>query len=94
VKFGHCKDLTGEWDMARVIEDTYYECAACKKEIRDHHKRGMCARGEWRPTNFRTLTDAAGSDRQVPAWFPRRMSAHYSDLYSQNENVAWGRLAL
>jgi len=94
VKFGHCKDLTNEWDLPRVSSDTYYECAHCQKEIRDHHKREMVARGEWRPTNFRKVTGEDGTDRLVQAWYPRRMSAHYSDLYSQNENVSFGRLAL
>ena len=94
VKFGHCKDLTGEWDMPMVLADTHYECCECKGKIKDHHKREMTARGEWRPTNFRTVTGEDGKDQLVPSWYPRRMSAHYSDLYSQNENVAFGRLAL
>ena len=93
VKFGHCKDLHGEWFLDRVIHETYYECEECKQAIHDHHKREMMARGEWRPTNFRTVEGGEG-DKRPPGWFPRRMSAHYSDLYSQNENVAFGRLAL
>lgn len=94
VKFGHCKDLTGEWDLQRVEQETFYECEDCKQEISDRHKSEILHRGEWRPTNFRTVTDDDGKDKLVPAWFPRRMSAHYSDLYSQNENVTFGRLAL
>ena len=94
VKFGHCKDLTGEWDMPAVLRETYYECAHCLHPIYDHHKRDMVARGEWRPTNFRTTTAEDGTDALVPAWIPRKKSAHYSDLYSQNENVSFGRLAL
>jgi phage terminase large subunit GpA-like protein len=94
VKFGHCKDLTGEWDLDRVSRETYYECAACLQPIHDHHKRAIVAQGEWRPTNFRTATGEDGTEKLVPAWYPRRMSAHYSDLYSQNENVSFGRLAL
>lgn len=80
VKFGHCKDLTGEWDMPAVLHSTYYECCECKAHILDRHKREMVARGEWRPTNYRTVTNADGADELVPAWYPRRMSAHYSDL--------------
>jgi phage terminase large subunit GpA-like protein len=94
VKFGHCKDLTGEWDLDRVSRETYYECAACLQPIHDHHKRAIVSQGEWRPTNFRTATGDDGTEKLVPAWYPRRMSAHYSDLYSQNENVSFGRLAL
>jgi phage terminase large subunit GpA-like protein len=94
VKFGHCKDLVGEWDMQQVAASTYYECAACERKIFDYHKREMLALGEWRPTNFRTVTGEDGTDEERPAWFPKRMSAHYSDLYSQNENVSFGSLAL
>jgi phage terminase large subunit GpA-like protein len=94
VKFGHCKDLTGEWDMPAVAHTTYYECAHCQGHIYDHHKRDMVAHGKWRPTNFRIVAREDGTEESVPAWYPRRMSAHYSDLYSQNENVSFGRLAL
>ena len=99
VKFGHCKDLTGEWDLERVLRETYYECESCKEPIHDHHKRGMFQRAIeggncWRPTNFKTVTGEDGEDQKVPGWYPGRMSAHYSDLYSQNENVSFGQLAL
>ena len=94
VKFGHCKDLTGEWDLPRVREETYYECCRCKGEIRDHHKRWMVARGEWRATHYKTVTGADGTDREVPGWIPGKMSAHYSDLYSQARSVSFGRLAV
>jgi phage terminase large subunit GpA-like protein len=94
VKFGHCKDLTGDWDMPRVNDETYYECEKCEAKIHDRHKRGMMALGEWRHTHYRKVTREDGTEDEIPAWYPRRMSAHYSDLYSQNENVSFGRLAL
>lgn len=94
VKFGHCKDLTGEWDLQAVSRSTFYECCSCLQPIHDYHKREMMPRGEWRPTNFRTVTGPDGKDQLVPAWIPRKQSAHYSDLYSQNENVSFGRLAI
>lgn len=94
VKFGHCKDLTGEWDLPAVMADTFYECCHCEEKIHDHHKREMVASGEFRPTNFRVIEHPDGTKENRPAWIPRRMSAHYSDLYSQNENVSWGRLAV
>ena len=94
VKFDHCKDLTGEWDLARVLDETHYECAECEGKIFDFHKREMVSRGEWRPTNFREISHPDGTKEQRPAWIPRRMSAHYSDLYSQNDNVSFGRLAV
>jgi hypothetical protein len=94
VKFDHCKDLTGEWDLTRVLDETYYECSSCEGHIYDRHKREMMARGEWRPSNFRLIEHADGTKEYRPAWIPRKMSAHYSDLYSQNENVSFGRLAV
>ncbi len=94
VKFGHCRDLTGEWDLEEVRRSTYYECSGCQGKIHDHHKRVMVARGEWRATYFKTVQDAEGKDREVPAWIPGKMSAHYPDLYSQSSNVSFGRLAV
>lgn len=96
VRFSHCKDLLGEgWDQHRVILETFYECSngECKGEIYDRHKRWMVLRGEWRPTNFQKVTLADGSIELRPAWEPGKLSAHYSDLYSQNENASFGQLA-
>ena len=94
VKFDFCKDLTGEWDLSRVLDETYYECSSCTKPIHDHHKRTMVAAGQWRPTNFREIDHPDGTKELRPGWIPRKMSAHYSDLYSQNDNVSFGRLAV
>ena len=51
MKFGHCKTLMNEWDLLRVMSETYMECAAngkddegkpiCGKPIEEHHKRAM-----------------------------------------------------
>jgi len=93
MRFAHCKDLIGNhWDLNRVLRETYYECEACKGEIFDHHKRGMMKLGTWRPTNFR-IVSRDGVDVSEPAWEPGKLSAHYSDLYSQNQNVSFGQLA-
>lgn len=95
VRFAHCKDLIGgEWDLDRVLRETYYACRSCDGEIRDRHKRDMVIAGEWRPTHFKTVSLPDGSTEQRPAWEPGKLSAHYSDLYSQNENVSFGRLAI
>jgi phage terminase large subunit GpA-like protein len=83
VKFGHCKDLTGEWDLDRVLAETYYECAnpECPdRRIEERHKRAMVAAGRWRQTN--------------PKPFPRKMSVRVSDLVSPFKRARWGVLAV
>lgn len=70
VKFDHCKDLLGEWDLQRAGTETYYQCESvdCHEPIRDAHKHYMLLHGEWRVTN--------------PRHKPRKRSIHISDLYS------------
>lgn len=80
VKFGHCIDMLGEYDLERVKVETYYECEACKKPILESHKNEMLQAGEWRQTN--------------PKPFPGRISCHISDLYSPFANATWGMLAM
>ena len=81
VRFHHCKDLTGTWDRQRVLKETYYECVSSEKcRIEESAKAAMIERGQWLATN--------------PHATPGHISQHMSDLYSLNENVSWGRLAL
>lgn len=80
VRFDHCKDLAGEYDMQRVQAETYYECEMCHQRIEEKHKSQMVAKHEWRQTNPRPK--------------PRKLSAHISDLYSPFEKSSWGRLAV
>lgn len=87
MRFSHCKDLAGEWDTARLLRETYYECEVelCKGKIEEHlHKRTMLLQMEPRATN-------TGQDAHKP--FPGRDSLHVSDLYSQFPSAAWGKLA-
>lgn len=79
VKFDHCKDLTGEYDLDRVAAETCYECVHCKGRIGEGHKREMVMAGEWRSTNHNHA--------------PRKISAHISDLYSLFPSSSWGALA-
>lgn len=80
VRFSHCKDLAGEYDLQRVVNETFYECEICHQPIEENAKSGMIARHEWRQTNARPK--------------PGKLSAHISDLYSPFEKSAWGRLAV
>lgn len=81
VRFGHCKDTTGEYDLQRVLNETFYECEFCHKEIwESEHKALMLARRKWRQTN--------------PKPFPRRLSLQISDLYSPLPEARWGIIAV
>lgn len=96
VRFAHCKELIGgRWDLHRLIHETFYECIACQGQILDSHKPEIIrpGRAEWRPTHFITTLDPEGNEQRVPGWDPQKLSAHYSDLYSQNPKVSWGQLA-
>jgi hypothetical protein len=82
MKFGHCKNLLGEWDKALVLQETFFECVHCKGRINESEKRWMNdrTRRRWRRTNF--------------AAEPNFISFQISDFYSYDESVTWGRLAL
>lgn len=83
VKFSHCKDLTGEWDLDRVLAETHYECAhpECPHPvIEERHRRAMVGAGRWRQTNGKP--------------FPRKMSVRISDLASPFKRARWGVLAV
>ena len=58
----------GEWDMAKVRSNTFYECTANGCEIRDHHKTVMLRNGVWQPS---VTTNA-----------PQRRSYHLNSLYA------------
>ncbi|MEQ1862729.1 MAG: terminase gpA endonuclease subunit [Chthoniobacteraceae bacterium] len=80
IVFEHCKNLLEQWDQLRILTDTYYECGACKGRIDEDRKRWMIDRGEWRCMVF----DGT----------PGVVSQHFSDLYSEDDSVTWGRLVL
>ncbi len=96
LKFGHCKDLSGEYDLEEVRRATYYECAnrECEEKIEESAKGEMLAGGEWRPTNYREVKRAGGEVEMRPAWTPGKMTAQISDLYATHAKVSWGRLAV
>ena len=79
LRFDHCKDLAGEYDLQRVLKETWYECEFCHKAIEEKHKRDMLLRRKYRQTN--------------PSPRPGKLSLHISDLYSQFSTSTWGVLA-
>jgi phage terminase large subunit GpA-like protein len=83
MRFSHCRDTTGEWDLERVRRETFYECefSLCHKPIyEDKHMPEMLRRRKWRQTNKKP--------------FPRRLSIQISDLYSPFTEANWGEIAV
>jgi phage terminase large subunit GpA-like protein len=93
LKFDHCRDEDGGFDLARVARETYYECSnpICRLtephfgRIDESRKSWMMSHREWRQTNF-------GQDDDKPE--PRKKSAHVSHLYSQRSKITWSSIAL
>ncbi len=87
IKFGHCKDLAGNWDYERIERETYFECTHCHKAILESESKAwMIQHREWRRTNF-------GEDPKYKPE-PRRASVEVTDLYSTFPKLSWGRLAV
>jgi phage terminase large subunit GpA-like protein len=84
VKFSHCKDMLGAYDLERVARETYYECVHCRGAIQEHHKPWMIQHRDWRRTNF-------GQDKHKPV--PRKFSCEITDLYSTFPKTSWAALA-
>jgi len=82
MRFDHCRDLLGNWDKKRVLQETYFECIHCKSPIPESAKRWFNhrTRRRWRRTNFQAT--------------PGHVSFHISDFYGYHSDASWGRLAL
>ncbi|WP_009960120.1 terminase gpA endonuclease subunit [Verrucomicrobium spinosum] len=82
----------GEWDLARVVTETYYQCQLCHGRIEEKEKRSMVnsdlARQVPTPPSERRRSP---SGKYVPPE-PGVESYHISDLYSLHERVSWGEL--
>jgi len=106
LRWGHCKDLAGEYDLHRVLEETLVECPECHGTFPDDGKRGMVDAGEWRPTNYHEEVDelleeeagdGGGEGGEIgprPRWQPGVMSARLGDMHSFWPGSSWGDLAV
>jgi len=101
LRWGHCKDLAGEYDLHRVIEETYVDCAECGKQIEHAQKRWMVDNGKWVATNYHEpvegVDDELIEDEDAalrPRWKPGVMSARLGDMLSFWPGSAWGDLAV
>lgn len=94
VKFSHCRDAFGNYDMKAVDRDTYYECSRCHKPIEEKEKAAML----WEP--IRTGRPRYGwepepeSRRKGVKQEPEKVSLQISDFYSLHHEVSWGKLAV
>jgi len=92
LRFSHCKDATGKnYDLNRVLRETYMECESCKGRVEEDHKLEMMLGGEVRATNFKEI-EVDGVKQTIPAWTPGEMSFHISDFYSMHPSSTWGTL--
>lgn len=92
IKYGHCKDLLGQWDFGRVLNETYLQCVAthCDKPITEDYKEAMVNHERSLvPPMFGWFPTAGGPDCD-----PEVISQHMSDLYSLSKSVSWGRIAI
>lgn len=87
LRFGHCKeslpDMPAVWNKARVLRETYYECAECHGRIEERQKKEMIRMDtlRWVARNLNP--------------HPRRRSATFSALYDiAFESRTWGAVAL
>lgn len=86
LRFDHCKNADGDYDLYRVEKEAYYACihsgtTECPDgRIYDHHKPAMVERAEWRATN--------------PNPEPGHISLESSDLFSLFVDARFGRIAL
>lgn len=94
VRFDHCRDDLGEYDLERVLRESYYECEACGGKIEEAEKKRMLQKGEVRATHFTEKETPGGEVVVRPGWKPRAMSFYHSDLYALWEGSTWGHLAL
>lgn len=46
MRFGHCKDLLGNWDKKRVLAETYFECPHCMTHVRRHEDLAKSGKDE------------------------------------------------
>ena len=90
LRFTHCKDLIGQWDLDRVISETYYQCQLCDGRIEERQKRAAVLAGIWVPTPTAHRERLEGRTVQAE---PGVRSFHISDLYSLFPKVSWGILA-
>ncbi|MGB0991681.1 MAG: terminase gpA endonuclease subunit, partial [Akkermansiaceae bacterium] len=85
LSFRHCKKKNGEWDLDRVLKDTYYQCRHCEGRMDDWEKYEINQSGIYVPE--------PDSERKGVKAEPGHVSLHISDLYVPHPQTTWGMLA-
>lgn len=78
VEFTHCKELMGDWDLERVLRETFYRCPHCGGKITDADKPLINSRAQW-------IATAKGD--------PEIVTQHMSDVPSMYAGSTLGHLA-
>lgn len=77
LKFDHCKNADGTWDLEKVERDTRYQCEHCEEEITQDKRPAMLQAGEART--------------EVPNRSPRRKALRITA--ADVPNISWGLYA-
>lgn len=82
-----------EWDLNRVVTETFYQCQMCQKPIQHHEKRDMVNSdiAKWVPTPAAERERAPDTGKYVPPE-PGVESYHISDMYALHERLTWGQM--
>ena len=98
LRWGHCKDLTGEYDLAQVEAETTVQCPECGEQLDERGKRVMVDLGKWVPTNYHDDSEIEIEGMEDagprPRWRPGVMSARLGDMHSFWPGSSWGDLAV
>ena len=98
LRWGHCKDLTGEYDLAQVEAETTVQCPECGEQLDERGKRVMVDLGKWVPTNYHDDSEieieGVEDAGPRPRWRPGVMSARLGDMHSFWPGSSWGDLAV
>lgn len=111
LRYEHCRrEGSRQWDLARMLNETFYECLWCKGRIEERHKAWMLARRLYLPTNtpdgalqddcvtFKADRDPTETDAEAghPQPVPGKLSFQVSDFYalSYQPRSTFGHLAV
>lgn len=81
-RYDHCRDLLGQWDLARIEQETTYECASADR----CNLTNAEIKAAIRPDRIRWLKT---NSRHVP----KKRSRHIWDIHSPHEKLTLGYLA-
>lgn len=111
LRYDHCRrENSRQWDLTRMLSETFYECNQCGGKIEESHKPWMLAHRLYIPTNtpdgalqddgktFREDRDPTATDDEAchPQPVPGRLTFQVSDFYAlpHQPDSTFGHLAV